>query len=53
MTIKDNRDYIGVLLDPYYATITGKGILLKGTLKLSLEDQNSKKKSKDARVHRR
>ena len=28
VTIRDNRDYLGVLLYPYYTTITGRGVLL-------------------------
>ena len=28
VTIRDNRDYIGVLLYSYYTTITGWGVLL-------------------------
>ena len=28
MTIRDNRDYIRVLLYPHYTTITGRGVLL-------------------------
>ena len=29
MTIRDNKDYIRVLLYSYYATITGWGVLLR------------------------
>ena len=31
VTIRDNRDYIRVLLYSYYTTITGWGVLLKDT----------------------
>ena len=33
VTIRDNDAYIRVLLNSYYATITGWGVLLRGNLK--------------------
>ena len=37
MTVRDNRDNIGVLLYSYYTTITGWGVLIGPTQKLSLQ----------------
>ena len=36
MTVRDNRDYIRVLLYSYYTTITGWGVLLNETYADSL-----------------
>ena len=44
MTIRDNRDYLRVLLYSYYTTITGWGVLLR------YSRQNFKKKVRMAAV---
>ena len=46
MTIGDNRDYIRVLLNSYYITITGWGVLLRNRcwrFKCRLKDKHARK----------
>ena len=47
MTIKDNKEYIGVLLYSYYTTITGwGGVLLRLGLGFRVQDTGAKQSSR-------
>ena len=50
VTIRDNRDYVRVLLYSYYTTITGWGVLLRDiarTMKNQMETQMEKQLEND------